>query len=237
MGTTNMVISSFYFHIKINIQKSEQEKFKKYICEKFNSVAKILFRQDTEINIEIEEGSVKARIAILAGALYIAIGNYGSFRTGVNQIIEDSKLIKSIVLESLIKDGTMRKEDIIVSKKINAVPEALRKLTLKIDRLEKNYYKNDNEKNRREMRNIIMSLDRILTNIENKNDFEFIINGVKSDILPDLNQFNFDERKCPTYIKTKDDDFIIFNTREYYETHPAIIEEKKKYLIDKREKK
>jgi hypothetical protein len=69
-----------------------------------------------------------------------------------------------------------------------------------------------------------MLLERILACIDNKKDFEFIINGIKSDILPDLNQFDFDKRKHQAPIKTK------------YETQPTLIEEKKKHLIDKRRK-
>lgn len=142
-----MILSSFYFHIKKDISKSEQEPFRKYLNENIHGVAKVLFRQDVEINIEIEEGSIKVWIKVL-GFLCLGISHYGAFHAGVDQIIEDSKMIKSVVIEFLIKDGT-HKEDILESKKVNSVPEELRKLTLKIDRLEINYRKNDDERNKK----------------------------------------------------------------------------------------
>lgn len=86
----DVVTTSFY--IKAPVFKKGA--FERYSTELFDEwdryVEKHLGLPDYAVTLVVEEGSIKgaARIGATVGALYLAIGNYGSFISGV-QIIRD----------------------------------------------------------------------------------------------------------------------------------------------------
>lgn len=69
-----------------------REEFEKYSTQLFDEwvahVDGILELPDYSLSLQIEEGSVKGagKIAVVLGALYIGIGNYGSFVSGLQTI-------------------------------------------------------------------------------------------------------------------------------------------------------
>ena len=84
IGSTN-----FYFSLP-NVFEEELEKYSENLFDSWAStIDDTLAIEDFSISLEIEEGSVKGkgRILATAAAIYIAVGQWGSFCSGV-QIIK-----------------------------------------------------------------------------------------------------------------------------------------------------
>lgn len=85
LGTTN-----FY----IGVPSMPRDEFESYSTQLFDEwddyVEKTLLLPDYSLALEVEEGSVKGggRIAVVLGALYLGIGNYGSFISAIQTIRE-----------------------------------------------------------------------------------------------------------------------------------------------------
>ena len=61
------------FH-EVPLQEAEQ-----YLKGLISKYANLIFDQQTEVYVRLEDGSLKVILAVV-GALYIGIGQYGSFR-------------------------------------------------------------------------------------------------------------------------------------------------------------
>ncbi|WP_157835419.1 hypothetical protein [Xanthomonas sp. SHU 166] len=86
----DIVTTSFYFKAPV-IEKEAFERFSTELFDEWDGyVETYLALPDYAVTLIVEEGSIKgvAKIGATVGALYLAIGNYGSFIQGV-QIIRD----------------------------------------------------------------------------------------------------------------------------------------------------
>ncbi|RLV57676.1 hypothetical protein D5018_21305 [Parashewanella curva] len=84
----NIGTTDFY----IDVSSLPREKFEEYSTQLFDEwesyVADVLGLPDYSLSLDVEEGSVKAlgKIGVTLGALYIGIGQYGSFISGIETI-------------------------------------------------------------------------------------------------------------------------------------------------------
>ncbi len=81
-----------------------------------------------------EDGSLKVGLAII-GAIYIGIGQYGSFRSGIDYLIKDAKSLQEFVTSEIVRNG-LNESDIIEGKRVQCDPNKIRRVLLSIDRLE-----------------------------------------------------------------------------------------------------
>lgn len=122
----------FHFDLDFNeLDLEETERYLKGVVSKFSDPA---YRQDTDVYVRLEDGSLKVRLAIV-GAIYIAIGQYGSFRSGVDYLIKDAKAVKELVQSEIVRNG-LSESKIIGSKRMHCDPDRIRRVLLAIDRLE-----------------------------------------------------------------------------------------------------
>lgn len=92
-------ISRTYFYI--NVSELSSIEFEKYSTQLFDDweefTAEHLHLSDYALSLEVEEGSIKAlkNISVAAGILYIAIGQYGSFISGIEAIHDQTKAVSN----------------------------------------------------------------------------------------------------------------------------------------------
>ncbi|WP_157760452.1 hypothetical protein [Thiomicrorhabdus arctica] len=127
-------ISGMEFHFDLDFNEIDIEDAEQYLKKTVSKYSDVIYNQKTEIFVHLEEGSLKAKILIL-GAIYIGIGQYGSFRSGIDYMIQDAKSLKHLVTSELIKNG-INESDIIESKKAYCDPDKIRRVLLAIERLE-----------------------------------------------------------------------------------------------------
>lgn len=96
IGSTNFLI---------NVPSLPEEEFEQYSTKLFDewdkSIEETLILPDYSISLEIEEGSIKGggKIAITLGALYMGIGNYGDFISGLETISGQVSHVGSVLFE------------------------------------------------------------------------------------------------------------------------------------------
>lgn len=190
-------LATLYFHIDIETTENEKQNLKEYLENNIKNISKVIFKQEVGIHIEIENGSIKTFLVIL-GSLYIGIGHYGSFRAGIDQLIKDSKIMQKIIFNDLNKNG-IDEDRILVNKRLVAAPDKIRKIFIKIDKLEENYNKNSMDDNKKEIQKIIYMLENVLNQIDNETDFELIKNGIKSEYLPNFNFLKYNHSSSNSY--------------------------------------
>lgn len=127
-------IAGMDFHIDLNFSEIDLEKTEQYLKEIVCKYSDIIFRQETEVLVRLEDGSLKVKLAIV-GAIYLGIGEYGSFRSGIDYLIKDAKSLKEIVTSEIVRNG-LNESDIIDGKRIYCDPDRIRRVLLAIDRLE-----------------------------------------------------------------------------------------------------
>lgn len=97
----DVVTTSFY----IKAPAFEKLDFAHYSTQLFDEwdsyVATHLDFPDYAVTLVVEEGSIKGlgKIAVTAGALYIAIGNYGGFISGVQTIREQASYVTNALFD------------------------------------------------------------------------------------------------------------------------------------------
>lgn len=127
-------IAGMEFHFDIEFSELDLQETEQYLKEIVSKYSDLIYRQQTEIYVELEDGSLKVRLAII-GAIYIGIGQYGSFRSGIDYLIKDANSLQEIVTSEIVRNG-LNESDIIESKRLHCDPHKIRRVLLAIDRLE-----------------------------------------------------------------------------------------------------
>lgn len=183
-------IAGIEYQFDLNFQEIDLQDTESYLRDVTSKYSDIIFGQQTDIRATLEEGSLKATLLIL-GSLYIAAGQYGSFRSGIDYMINDAKSLKDLVSSQIVKNG-LNEASIIESKRIQCDPDKIRKVILSIERLESNKnlapeeIKKDISKIKTSVRNICGHL--------NDEDAGFFVSSIRQRYWPD-------DRKIPYFIE------------------------------------
>ncbi len=97
IGTTE-----FYFAVP-SLSRPELEQYSLQLFDRWEmSVADNLVIPDYSLSLEVENGSIKGqgRIAVVLGALYFGIGNYGSFISGLQTIKGQVAVVSDFFVET-----------------------------------------------------------------------------------------------------------------------------------------
>lgn len=98
------VLSKTYIELNISVAKSDIKELEEYLPKITQEYASLLFRQSVQVRIEYWQGSFKAVLTV-AGSIYLAIGAYGTIRSGIDYLIKDGRAVRDYIHETLIKDG------------------------------------------------------------------------------------------------------------------------------------
>ncbi|SJN39151.1 hypothetical protein [Pseudoalteromonas sp. JB197] len=128
------LLAGLDFHFDLDFEEVPLKEAEQYLEELTSKYANLIFDQHTKIYVRLQEGSLKVTLAVV-GALYIGIGQYGSFRSGIDYMIKDAKSLMNLVTSEIVKNG-MSEADIIEKKKMHCDPDKIRRVLLAIDRLE-----------------------------------------------------------------------------------------------------
>ena len=167
--------------LDIEFSEIDEKEAEQYLSNIVKKYAELIFDQKLELSIHLDEGSLKINIAII-GALYLAIGQYGSFRSGIDYLIKDSKTLTNIVVSELVRNG-VSDSDIIESSKHHCIPDKVRRVLLAIDRLEskKNLSQIEIKK---ELSKIKTSIKNICVHLKEK-DIGLFATSIPAKYLPE----------------------------------------------------
>ena len=182
-------IAGVEFHFDLNFHEVDIQKTESYLSGLTSKYSDIIYNQETEVHVRLEEGSLKVTIAIL-GALYIGIGQYGSFRSGIDYMIKDAKSLKELVTSKIVKNG-LNEADIIESKRTHCHPDKIRRVLLSIERLESK--KNlTQEEIKKQLSKIKASVRNICSSLSGE-DTGLFASSIKKEYWPE-------DRQIPDFI-------------------------------------
>jgi len=174
------ILSNMSFHFDLNFTEEEKKRSQEYLERKTIYYAEEIFNQKIKVYVDIYDGSVLVRIGII-GSIYIAIGQYADFRSGIDQIIQDTRIIQNVIESTLNKNGIP--EDCLIKKqKLIATPEKIRRLFLRIDRLEKNTLNKDEYQ--KELNIILKNVIQITYEMD-KQDLKTLLLELKEEYRPE----------------------------------------------------
>lgn len=159
-------LANIFIQIDLNFSENEKNYGYKYLKNIIESYGNTIYRQDIRLKLEFKDGSLKIYIIII-GTIYLAIGQYGSFRSGIDYIKKDTKLLHQIIINDLNKNG-LEKNQILKSKIDSSTISRISRLINRIEKVQNSNHSKIKLKN--EINNILKYTQKILYELENKND-------------------------------------------------------------------
>ncbi len=98
------LIAGIRFRFDLSFHEIDLQSAESYLSDITSRYSDSIYNQNTDIHVNLEEGSLRATLLVL-GTLYIGIGQYGSFRSGIDYMINDAKSLMSLVTSQIVKNG------------------------------------------------------------------------------------------------------------------------------------
>ncbi|VXC24978.1 hypothetical protein [Pseudomonas sp. 9Ag] len=197
-------LAALYLKLDLEIPIHEQEPSRTYLQNLVKRLSSEIYRQDVKAEVRFRQGSLEVWIMV-AGSIYVAIGNYGSFRSGVKQIVEDTKALKNILVSSLRKDG-VAEAVILKQRQLAATPERVRRLLTRIDRFEQQLPEFAEEEAKARLRRILKAVQELTYEMEFPEDINLLMTNLDERFHPLYNpehlsyRKSFDLKKRPTFL-------------------------------------
>lgn len=182
------ILCQAYVHVELpeNITHDELDSIKEHLKQFTDARAKFFVYPDVIVEVEFREGSLKTYLTI-AGAIYIAMGNYGGFREGVDYLHTDIKrLADSLVSETLFMTRA-RHHSIRRTEARTGVIGSLKVLMDDLMTLESSIGQISVDETARRVKRLKEDAERLLENVRDGNDRDKIETEIECfvDILPD----------------------------------------------------
>ncbi|MEH6518735.1 MAG: hypothetical protein V7742_18815 [Halioglobus sp.] len=132
-------LSVAYVHLKLSASVSEIEAVQEYLTIIGKNYAHELYKQEIYIEVHVEAGSLKAWV-VVAGSLYIGIGQYGSFRSGIDHLVKDARTFGEAVSSTFIETADIDNEKVYRIERRLGIPGRIKRLLSKIDQIEQADY-------------------------------------------------------------------------------------------------
>lgn len=200
-------LAALYLRLDLDIPLSDQERSRTYLQELARRLASDIYRQDAEVEVHFRQGSLEIWM-VVAGSIYVAIGNYGSFRSGVKQIIEDAKALKNLLVSSLRKDG-VAEAAILEQRRLAATPERVRRLLMRIDRFERQLPEIGEDEARSRLQRILKAVQDLTSEMEFPEDIDLLMTNLNERFRPPPEAIHLSYRtsrvleKRPTFLEPK----------------------------------
>lgn len=148
--------------------------------------ARDLFGADVHLNIDVELGSLRAWATVL-GTLYVGIGQYGDFRSGVDNLVNDSRRLSQAVSEGFLQDVHVSPAEVYRVERRLEDPGRLRRLLREFEALERDQRAMTNAQRESALHAIRAQLSELVDGLENEEERRFVERHLPLPIRPDRN--------------------------------------------------
>ena len=133
-------VGETYLKFAFEYNDENKERVRQAYLSQVNELSREVLknREFFKIAIEYDKGSLKTRIVVFGTALYLGIANYGSFRAGVREIINDVRWFSENVIERIDDGPNINQNDIIRTEKRTGLTGRIQELYDRIERFERN---------------------------------------------------------------------------------------------------
>lgn len=133
-------IAETYIHIKDVPTSLTKDEVRKYLEKHIRAWAEKSFKNDVNIKISVEDGSLIVRIRVGGRALVYMLALYGGMRGGIDYLVHDSWTFSDTVIEHFMQDEHIPEQSIIRAERRLGVPGKIQRFYKKLDKLNSNDY-------------------------------------------------------------------------------------------------
>lgn len=172
------ILCQAYIHIEpVQLGADQLEQLKRHLEAFISSRGQFFLYEAVAIDVEFKEGSLKV-YATIAGALYIAIGQYGSFRDGVNFLAGDTKrLAECVVSESLFLSRS-RHGNTIRAEARTGVVGSLKASMDRLQQISSEVGEVPLDRSTEQLTEVRESIEKVIGNLRDQNDPPFVADGL-----------------------------------------------------------
>jgi hypothetical protein len=169
-------IGETYLKFDFEYNESNQILVKEAYLSQVNELSREIWsdRELFKISIEYDQGSLKTRIVVWGTVLYLGIANYGSFRAGVREIINDVNTFSDFVIERIDDGPNINQNNIIRTEKRTGLTGRIQELYNRIDKLERNINNLSNNQVQLELQQIKQEVSNLITVLPNQDSQAFL---------------------------------------------------------------
>lgn len=177
-------ISGTYIHIKDMPNGLSVEKAQHYLKQHVHIWAEENFKHAVIVKVRVEEGSVKAWVLVGGITLFNFVGNYGSFRSGIDHIVSDAKAFSEYVIEQFKADERVPDEAVLRAEKRLGVPGKIQRFYKKLDKLQE---QNNINEQQQLVRRLQKEFIEILELLDNERDRELFMEEIPNEVIQQPN--------------------------------------------------
>lgn len=144
-------------------------------------------RELIKISIEYDKGSTKTRIIVWGAVvnIYLGIGNYGDFKSGVREVISDVKSFSNYVIDHIDGDPNINPYNIVNTQRRTGMPGRMNELYKRIESLEVNINSLSDNEIQAELEVIkgeVSNISEVLSQQERNSFLQSIDNNYKQNL-------------------------------------------------------
>jgi hypothetical protein len=177
------ILSQAYIHIESDIMESDErmESFERKITEFTKSRSAFFMSPDAPIEIELEDGSLKARITIMGTICLLlqGISNYKNFREGIQLIYSDSKrMTEYIIAESVFLAGARQEKVMRIEARVGVIG-SVQKIINQLDQIKRGANGRDlASKLSDKLISVSEEIDKLIDNLSDDKDVNVVSTGL-----------------------------------------------------------
>lgn len=179
------ILCQAYLHIDpVKIGDERLEALKNELDLFLKTRGRFFIYDAVDTSVEFKDGSLKVYAGI-AGAIYIAIGQYGSFRSGVDFLANDTKrLAECIVSETLFLSQSRHDNTVRVEARTGVVG-SLKSIVDRLETAREDLSEVDLKTSNKRLAAIHDDIERLLTNLKDPKDVTYV-GGQLCEFIRDL---------------------------------------------------
>lgn len=165
-------IAETYIHIKDVPSNLSKRKAKNYLEENVKLWAEQRFKKPVVIKIRVEEGSLKVWVLVGGISLFNLVAGYGSFRSGIDHLVKDSKAFSNYVIEQFVQDENVSNTAVLRAEKRLGVPGKIQRFLKELNALNStNLSHNDRELKIQKLHDEFINIIKLLDNEQDRELF------------------------------------------------------------------
>jgi hypothetical protein len=172
------ILCQAYIHIEpVKETKAQLEELKRHLQAFITSRGQFFLYEEVATDVEFKEGSLKVYLTI-AGALYIAIGQYGSFRDGVNFLAGDAKRLAECVVSESLFITRSRHDNTIRAEARTGVVGALKSAIDRLNQIREELGDVSPQTSARHIAELREQVEKLISNLNDPADPPYVANGL-----------------------------------------------------------
>lgn len=172
-------IASTYIHLKDVPRGLTLEEAHAYLERTARKWAKLQYNREFEVDVLVEEGSLIGRIVLSGVTIYGLVAGYGSFRSGIDHIVEDGRAFSNHVIDQFENDYHITDDAVIRAERRLGVPGKIQRFLVRLDGLNSDdFSQNDREI---EIEKLQKEFLKIIDLLPNEQDRLIFVEAVNSE--------------------------------------------------------